>query len=83
MPVVANQFKTWVEQVVTREGGSPVVEKDPGGGGGGRRVYRGLFHKMNAAQKEALKGYELLIKVRTYYLFFHSPFHCSLSTGAI
>ena len=63
MPVVANQFKMWVEQVVTREGGSPVVEKDPGGGGG-RRVYRGLFHKMNAAQKEeALKGYVICNRV--------------------
>ena len=35
LPVVANQFKTWVEQVVTREGGSLVVEKDPRGGEGG------------------------------------------------
>ena len=61
LPVVANQFKTWVEQVVTREGGRPVVEKDPGGGG---RVYRGLFHKMNAAQKEeALKGYVICNRV--------------------
>ena len=43
--------------MVTREGGCPVVEKDSGRGGG-RRVNRGLFHKMNAAQKEeALKGY--------------------------
>lgn len=39
----------------------------PRRGGRGRRVYRGLFHKMNAAQKEeALKRQVQLLHLKEY-----------------